>query len=120
MGVEVIDKQHKKLFDLINILYHSFMNKTSDEKLNDVLKELLEYTKYHFEAEEKMLMEHGYPQLKEHISTHEAFVGKVIEFRHSHRKGGSITMTVMNFLRKWLSDHILEADRDYIKYIVKN
>lgn len=119
LGNEIIDDQHKKLFQLINGLYTSFIDKSSDEKLKEILKELLDYARYHFETEENFLKEISYPKLEEHLALHEAFTSKALEFRHSYRKGGIITSTVMNFLRKWLSEHILNADRDYMNFTNK-
>jgi hemerythrin len=117
LGIEEIDNQHKKLFLLINQLYTSFIEKKSDEVLNEILKELLDYARYHFDTEEKFLNEINYPKIKEHTAIHEDFTSKAVEFRHSFRKGSIITSSVMNFLRKWVSDHILIADRDYMNHL---
>ncbi|MFO7658612.1 MAG: bacteriohemerythrin [Bacteroidales bacterium] len=116
-GIEVIDNQHKKLIELIDRLYSSFMQRSEKEHMQHILKEVLDYANYHFDTEAELMRKHNYPKTSEHISIHDAFVATAIEFRHKHRYGGVVTSSLMNFLRTWLNDHILRADRDYIPYI---
>ena len=57
IGVEQIDRQHKKLFALRNQLFESCCTENSvhAEKFHSILSELFEYTRYHFEAEEELM-----------------------------------------------------------------
>ncbi len=116
-GIEVIDSQHKKLVNLIDKLYVTFMEQTERENLDSILQEVLDYAHYHFDTEASLMRKHNFPGIKEHIAQHDAFESKAIEVRHKHRHGGTVTSTLMNFLRNWLNDHILKADREYIPYI---
>ena len=116
-GIDVIDFQHKKLVNLINRLYVTFMEQTEGEHLDSILQEVLDYAHYHFDTEASLMRKSNFPGMKEHIAQHDTFESKAIEVRHKFRHGGKVTSTLMNFLRNWLNDHILRADREYIPYI---
>ena len=54
-GVELIDRQHKKLVDILNQLDESLAERSGHQVLLNLLNELVEYTKYHFKAEEELM-----------------------------------------------------------------
>lgn len=61
VGVKAFDEHHHRLFDLLNGLLTAVENGTADEgKLVAALKELIDYTDYHFKAEEDLLRKNGY------------------------------------------------------------
>ncbi|MGB9667589.1 MAG: bacteriohemerythrin [Thermosulfidibacteraceae bacterium] len=113
-GVREADEQHKRLVDLINELYDAMSQGKGSEVIDKILDELAKYADYHFKTEEGLMSKYGYPELEQHKREHEAFTKKVQEFIES-RKGGSLTLTmkVMNFLKEWLTNHILGTDKKY-------
>jgi hemerythrin-like metal-binding protein len=113
-GVREADEQHKRLVDLINELYDAMSQGKGSEVIDKILYELAKYADYHFKTEEGLMSKYGYPELEQHKREHEAFTKKVQEFIES-RKGGSLTLTmkVMNFLKEWLTNHILGTDKKY-------
>ena len=56
LGVPEIDKQHKKLIAIANELYDVVTGDESalKEKMPSILKELTDYTEYHFSNEEEL------------------------------------------------------------------
>ena len=50
-----IDNQHKKLVDLINILFDAMKAGKGTDVLNKIFAELTSYTIYHFTYEEKLM-----------------------------------------------------------------
>lgn len=114
-----IDAQHKKLVDFINELHDAMRAGKGAEALGKVLKGLVDYTKNHFAAEEKLMAEHGYADLAAHKAEHEALLEKVGEVtaKFEQSKGSGLTIDVMNFLRDWLTKHILGTDRKYSAHL---
>ena len=111
---EVLDTQHKKLFEIINNLYSAFAKNEHNKILGDILEELHQYTIYHFSEEARILDEKNKPLPLEHIKAHEQFIQKIEEFKQKFEKGkAGITYEIMNFLRQWLKDHILGKDKEY-------
>ena len=47
IGIQIIDVQHKKLVDILNELYESFVDQTTGQKLNKILIELSVYMMYY-------------------------------------------------------------------------
>lgn len=117
LGIEEIDKQHKKIVELINTLNTAILNKDADLKISSMLDEMTDYADYHFKTEEGYFKEYHYPLLEEHIKQHSAFIEKVKQFKEKHESGHSITFRLMNYLRKWLTNHILDSDREYVDII---
>ena len=75
--IEVVDTQHKKLFDLINDLTESYKRNGLSEKLvDDALKRLVAYADKHFhEEEELMLLNKVDPRhVKVHHMEHNSFI----------------------------------------------
>ena len=65
VSVKSMDDQHKRLFDLINQLHDAMNAGKGKQMVGLVLKEMLEYTRTHFTAEEKVLERLAYPGLPE-------------------------------------------------------
>ena len=111
---EVLDNQHKKLFEITNLLFTAFSNNVHRVKMQEILSELQQYTKYHFTEEENLLQQKGLPLPDWHRQTHKDFIGKIDDFAAKFKAGKlGVTYEMMGFLRKWLTEHILGADKQY-------
>lgn len=118
---EEIDQQHKQLVNIINELYQAFMDREHKEKIGSVISQLADYTKYHFNTEENYFTSFNYSDREKHIKEHQDFRKKVDEFiKKYHDNSGSLTYDVMNFLRNWLKNHIMETDPKYIECFNQN
>ncbi|MCK9207256.1 MAG: bacteriohemerythrin [Salinivirgaceae bacterium] len=120
VGNQIIDDQHKKLIAIINRLYQSYMDKKQVDEISSIMKELADYTRYHFTTEENLIREKKYPFIAEHIKEHDFFIEELRNFKEQFDSSPSIlTLKVMTFLQKWLRDHILVNDQKYKEYIIK-
>lgn len=118
VSVEEIDKQHKRLVNLINMLHDSMRMGKGKEVLGKVLEELTDYTVYHFESEEKLLMQNDYPSYAMHKKEHENLTKQVKEIKEKFDRGDTvITVEFMGFLRDWLNNHILQVDKKYSDFL---
>jgi len=117
VGVENFDEQHKKLFHLLNTLFKGIKEGKKKETMGQVLNELLEYTIYHFSAEEELMEKHQYPELARHKLEHENFTGKVERYYEGFHTGiAPLTADVLGFLVSWLKNHIAETDKHYSSF----
>lgn len=121
VGILAIDEQHRRLLDIINRL-HDAMKKGSDvASLDAVVRELISYTRYHFAFEEQMLERAAYPELEEHRRKHRAMVVQVERFRDEVASGKAMMpLKLMNFLKDWLSKHILQTDMRYGRHLAQS
>lgn len=113
-----IDKQHQKLFTLINDLYDAMLARKTKEVMGKILEELKTYTVVHFSKEEKYFEKFSYPAINSHIKEHESFVAKVVEFQKGFESGKLFLSTeITTFLKEWLSHHIKVIDKQYSMFL---
>lgn len=83
--------------------------------------DLLLYTKTHFAAEEQAMIAHGYPGYEDHKARHEKMTRKVRDLHEQFRQGVlSSPIQITNFLKDWLTRHIMETDRKYGPFLAAN
>jgi hemerythrin-like metal-binding protein len=111
-GISEQDTQHKKLIDLINQLNDAMKAGHGADVLGKVLNELVNYTVFHFGYEEKLMGQHKYEDTPAHKSEHVKFVQTVGDFKKKFDSGSAvISVEIMNFLRDWLTNHIMKTDK---------
>lgn len=114
VGSQTIDKQHKVLVDCLNDLHAAMMKGQAAAVVGSLLDKLIDYTKEHFSAEEKMMAAAKYPSLAEHRAHHVELTKQVVEFSDRFKRGeAALNVRLMNFLRDWLTNHILKEDKQY-------
>jgi hemerythrin-like metal-binding protein len=117
VGVQDMDNEHIKLFGIINSLYDAMKSGKSKEVMEDVFKQLVDYTEVHFSDEEKLMSQHNYPGINEQMAQHKLFVDKVEENYKKYREGAIlISIDIMNFLKDWLVNHIQIIDKKYAEF----
>lgn len=114
LGLEDIDAQHKRLVTLINSLHDSMALGAPQEDLADILQDLVQYTRIHFSYEEDFLRGQHYALLPKHMREHEELAAQVTRFRKDFCAGRiALSIPLLNFLKTWLREHILQSDRAY-------
>ncbi len=118
IGVDVIDRQHQKLFDIGSRFYDAWRRRARRAVLCRIFDELIEYTGYHFAEEERLMQQIDYPALPQHRANHEELVELVNHYR-TQLKGRTTgaERQALEFLRTWLRAHVLDADRKIGVYL---
>ncbi|HOE91105.1 MAG TPA: bacteriohemerythrin [Candidatus Cloacimonadota bacterium] len=117
--INSIDQQHKQLIAYINELHEAMSQGKSKQVMGDILAKLANYTVEHFTLEEKYMSDHHYVDLDNHKNTHASFVKKVSEYRQAYEEGKFlISIEIMNFLKDWLTNHIMGTDQNYSAFLV--
>nr|MBF0221607.1 hemerythrin family protein [Desulfobulbaceae bacterium] len=118
VNVKAIDDQHMGLINIINRLHAAMLENKSKLIMGDILQQLVEYSNDHFMYEENLLEAHDYPSLIDHKRVHEEMREKVCQLQSDYRSGKVIfSLTVMDFLKEWLADHILGDDHLYKDFL---
>jgi len=116
--VEEIDAQHRRLVELVNQLHAAMSQGKGREVMGQVLAGLLEYTRTHFTAEERIMIAQAYPGYRQQKAAHEALLQQVVDLRTAYLGGEAvITMDVMRFLKTWLTDHMQGMDKQLGVYL---
>jgi len=117
-GIDLIDNDHKKLISLINQLQNATQYKVDDNIIDQIMDDLINYTKYHFEREEFLMRTNQYPGYEDHKNLHEKMIGKMSECMKEYKSNPDNTIDdALNFLKNWLINHIKGDDREYIPYL---
>ncbi len=115
-----IDDQHKRLVDLINQLHEAMTQGKGKQALSSILAEMIDYSQTHFAYEEKLMLDIQYPNYHVQILAHAGFIEKVRELQNRYESGQqALSLDVMEFLKKWLTNHILDLDKKYSPYLPK-
>lgn len=111
VGIPIIDEQHKNLIDVSNGLLQAMINGMGNEVIEDIITELRDYTRYHFETEEAYMKEIGYPGYDTQYNRHRQLMAEVDVFSSKLLCGESVSPgEVLDFINKWLVQHIQEMD----------
>lgn len=119
VGVNELDDHHKQLVALINQVYDALAAADQQERVAKVLNDLVAYTHYHFDREEHYMRGAGYPEYNQHRQAHAALVEQVLELQSRfNRDPASVkAMETMDFLSRWLMQHILGQDLKYKPFL---
>ncbi len=118
VGSPTIDSQHKQLIDLINKLGTAMQQGQGNEVMKEVLTELTNYTIKHFRYEESVFDASRYPQSEAHKQKHNVLVDQVKKIRDKVSSGqAAVSVSTLNFLKDWVSEHIMKTDMTYSQYI---
>ncbi len=118
VNITEVDNQHKKLVELINNLHDAMIAGKAKEVMSSILSGLVDYTLNHFATEEKYFDEYDYPESEAHKQQHSDLVSQVAALQKKHEAGERVlTIDVMNFLRDWLNDHIIDSDKKFGPYL---
>jgi hemerythrin len=119
-GIDIIDKQHKRIVEYINELDDARTSGHKTEDVGRVIAEMVDYTLSHFAFEESMQEEARYPFLKAHKKVHELFVTKVANLQERYTLGEDVSEELHKMLFTWLYNHIKRDDADYVEIVKAN
>ena len=115
-GNEIIDFQHKKLFDYVNILIIASSSKDPHNlTTKETIDALIEYAVLHFDDEELVLESIEYPDLVAHQKLHGDFANKVVDFRTRLESGEDVINELVLFVKDWLVVHVKQEDMKALK-----
>jgi hemerythrin len=119
VGIESIDMQHKKLLSLINRLQTAVYYSTGEAFEQEALDELVDYTKTHFDYEEGLMEQHGYPDFEPHRLQHQQMIARVEKVLAEFQQDRDTAMkNAADFLRDWLINHINGTDKQYSSFLI--
>lgn len=111
VNVQELDKEHKKLIDMINKLIDVANAPGVSEVILETLNEMTKYAQDHFIKEEGYMLKYGYPDYRSHKKEHDEFKLKTAEFCEDAAKDKTTIPTeIITYLRDWFVRHILNLD----------
>lgn len=122
VGVDLIDNQHKVLIQRLKELSDAFNLGLEQNKIIKTMDFMIEYTDYHFSAEEKLMEDHHYPGLIQQKKQHGEFKTTLKNILEDYQDEGptpGLATSINVFLLNWLRDHIKGSDNKIGQYLAE-
>jgi len=119
-GIVEIDKQHRHLFEIANAFYDELFYETTvpdNKKIFKILGSLKNFSEFHCKYEKKI-----YPSeiVHEFFNSENMLAERIEELRDLYKSNNIIFLYgFAEFLRKWLSKHILILNNKNFKELLK-
>jgi len=115
VGSDIIDNQHKVLFDLIKDLNNAIRTEVSIRVVDVLLGVLRDYAFQHFQTEEELLKNHVDNTL--HCLEHYRLIKQLNTFIHDFRNNRTNgEPTPSSILEHWLVEHIEQFDKPFVSF----
>jgi len=120
IGVENIDAQHKKLFEVVSRLQKALSSSEVSKEVVGTLIFLVKYTKEHFADEEELMEAIAYPGLAAQRKLHSKLITEVDAAIAAVKQRRPIDIyKLVDFLIDWLVNHVEREDRKIGDFIAK-
>ncbi len=115
-GIEMIDREHKRLFEIGENLYQLKCREYVTDKydhIREILTELRDYTMTHFEHEEAYMKSISYKRMFSQLSQHDALRETICgwDLDAIDEDQDEAIGDMLNLITDWLVNHILNEDK---------
>jgi len=118
INVAQMDRQHMRLIEIGNAILSHLHKDVDRDALARALNALVDYTGYHFAAEEELMTLYHYPGAAAHCSKHKDLARQVAEYAEQARSGEAPQKAVfLKFFEAWLVQHIVDEDCKYGEFL---
>ena len=119
VGVSALDDDHRKLFDLLNQLHDVVRGTAERDEVVSIVADLVAYTEYHFECEERLMRLGRYPGLEDHTRIHRDMRRRMVSFQQKFLDAptDANVLALYDYVSDWLVRHILGEDMRYRPYL---
>jgi hemerythrin len=114
VGVQAMDDQHGILMDTLNELRHLLVRGADRRELSLQLERLIDFTQMHFQSEELLLQQQGFPGTDEHRTAHQRLLKRLYAaLEQLNREEPVHFSALLEFLPAWYLEHVEELDQPY-------
>lgn len=111
VGHELIDRQHRRLFVLGNMLINALMMKQSKDDIELMMSELVDDIGQHFKSEEEVMAGFNVPLSEEHKNIHRVLLAQVQSLQQRFHEGRLSVSELVGFIAyDVVSQHIIKED----------
>lgn len=115
LGISLIDKDHQKVFDLLQKVR---TGEFSEKQFLGALEILEDYVLNHFRREEDLMLLIQYPRYEEHIAQHKNFVRMMEDvWNKTDEPNSELVQNFVRFIQDWWNNHIEVEDRKYSEWL---
>lgn len=113
VGVASMDRQHREMADLVNLIHDNLLQGVPDAELRQNFDLLAAATVAHFRHEQDLWTRTDYPAAAGHKHKHDLLMVVLDRFRETLDRDTSQSRLEqqLDYLREWLLDHIDDEDK---------
>ncbi|MGB5686030.1 MAG: bacteriohemerythrin [Candidatus Electrothrix sp.] len=123
VGVKKIDSQHKSFFRMIKKISDLHLKGTGSPKevvkLGGLLDELQAYAQLHFQTEEKLMAQYGYPMINNQKKEHAIITFELDRQVKAIKDSSGSTAKLVYFLVQWFIKHTVYSDKEVGLFILR-
>jgi len=112
INVRQLDDQHRQMAVLVNRLHRAAETRERPEAVSEVLEQLIDLTRAHFDNEERLMLEYGYPEYGTHMREHHDLLEQLAALRRKVEGGAGLAFAAgSDFSSDWVMVHLLGSDK---------
>jgi hemerythrin len=109
-----MDDQHGILMDTLNEIRSILARGADRREICLRFERLIEFTQMHFQSEEQLLLQHGFPGAIDHRNAHQALLQRLYTaLEQLNREEPLHFSSLLEFLPAWYLDHVEQLDQPY-------
>lgn len=117
-GIPLIDVQHRTLLDLINYFCTLDESELSSEKIEFIIRNIENYSAYHFSTEERFFEKCNYANKEIHAQKHSEFKEILSELKNLKDVTKFwLIKGILHSLSVWFYKHLTSDDMDYVEQL---
>jgi hemerythrin len=119
-GIAIVDEQHQGLVTSVNKLVAAVIEGEGAGQVAfmNSLQSFLDYAAVHFETEERIMEQAGYPKIEEHKKIHKEFAESFLSIQQLLIDKRELpTIQTAYFLVDWVNHHILVEDKKMATFV---
>ena len=117
LGIAEIDSQHKQLIGSFGAIEDAIRQGQRWSSIYFLIAELKDFARFHFACEEALMRLFGSPELRLHTVEHAHFFRFLAEIE-KNSISQSIEKDLVEFLRVWMTKHIVGSDKGFARHIL--
>ncbi|MCQ8104799.1 bacteriohemerythrin [Methylomonas sp. SURF-2] len=110
-GHEIIDEQHRNLFQLANQL----ADVSDQDEITRLLMLFYQHVREHFQYEEQYMKQTGFSDYAAHVESHNKMLDRLIDISKKVQTKQWAISEIQSFVDSWVLVHILEEDMKFVR-----
>lgn len=111
VGIQSMDDEHRKMIDLINVVYAKLESKSDADQIEQCLGDIFNTISMHFALEERLMRSHNYAEFDAHKEDHEELLDQIRDLMDefvNDPDAGAVALEQQ--LSAWFEDHFATFD----------
>jgi hemerythrin len=118
LGIELIDRQHKRIVSLINDLHSLLVDGENPSATCRVFSEFVATVAHHFRTEEVLMEFTRYPELLAHQAEHRQLMNGINSLKKDFDpERFALGIQDMDIVRTWIVEHTVKSDQKYKPFL---